>query len=241
MTTFDDIELARIEIERDRLVDIWGIEVVQHTLQAGMALALTDMELWRIARLRYDLYVCRDQKDYEADHRSRLFCEPLDERSLNLYAVGKGQVSGALRLSRAADARRDEQLFRLLESVRTDESELAEIVTCSRLVLRPELSVRIAVVALFQDAYMLASRAGARTVLLATRSHLIGLFERFGFVRGGEAFADPVAGPLMPMSLDVYDFAHMASVHSPLLRSPGLHLPVPITAGAYEVERYGRA
>ena len=64
-----------------------------------------------IGRLRYDLFIERDGKKYEhADHRNRLFLEPVDFVSLNFSTGTKDSRVLSVRLTHAHDTRDDNHL-----------------------------------------------------------------------------------------------------------------------------------
>ncbi|MBI5129070.1 MAG: hypothetical protein HZA66_06485 [Rhodopseudomonas palustris] len=215
---------SRLDSRLDSWLDSWGDadlasvwpSAAMTSGDARIGIARTRADLISVGRLRYERYVAREGKQYGCtDHVGKTFIEPLDRLSLNFFATVNGRVAGAVRLVRASDAPADRHLALLVEAARP--ADPATTVVNSRFAVRPEMAARALIVPMFQQVYRSGLLAGARQCLLATRTELIPLFGKFGFVPLGRTLNDPVAGHLEILALDAFDFAHLASVASPYL------------------------
>jgi hypothetical protein len=173
-----------------------------------------------IGRLRYELFIERDGKKYEhADHRNRLFLEPVDFVSLNFSAGTPASRWMAVRLTRAEDVMSDRHLNLIVENCGLDEQQLARTVITSRFAVRDDNDAKLQIPNVWRDVYEAGLRIGAEYCLLAARKQVLALFTRFGFVRVGEPYVDPVAGVMQVMRLDALDRQHLLASHSPYLKS----------------------
>jgi len=214
------------------LANTWGANLQERPLQPEIGIAKTARDLEKVARLRYELYVERDHKRYDAQHDLRLFFDDVDLSSLLFYACSGNELGASVRLTRAADALRDPQLKLLVEAANLSASEIDTTVINSRFVMKPTLRIRALVYPLFQEVYVIGLLAGAQRALLTTRHDLIGIFERFGFRTMGIEIDDDIAGPLVPMELRPYDVSHLRAIRSCLLDAPGLQTVFNIPDGA---------
>lgn len=196
----------------------WSRRVTNDPAIAPYLLAGTRLEAF--GQLRYELFVERDGKAYaHADHANRVLLEPADRVSLNFGVVKNGECLVGVRLTKGSDAHIDEQLSKLL--TRYPHLDRGRVVLNSRLAVAPGGQSYIP--ALFRQVYRAVILEGAAFGLVAARPALAALFERFGYVRGSAAFADSLAGELLPLCLDGNDVEHFRKVRSPFLR-PRLEL-----------------
>jgi predicted GNAT family N-acyltransferase len=159
-------------------------------------------DLSALGRLRYELYIERDLKQYKcADHRNRTLIEPIDALSLNFAASIDGELLAAVRLVRARHALLDPHL-RLLVEARQPE-DIDQTMVCSRLSVRSEYRARTLIKPMFREAYRIGLSVGARHFLLGTRASLIGVFQRFGFCPTGAMVSDTVANSIHVLDLNV--------------------------------------
>ncbi|MGV7212206.1 N-acyl amino acid synthase FeeM domain-containing protein [Bradyrhizobium sp. UFLA05-112] len=200
--------------EREELARRWPKQALPRAGQVSVAKSAAELEA--IGRLRYDLYVERDQKAYaHADHVRRCLLEPVDDVSLNFQVKQDDRLLAAVRVTWAPDALLDLHLRPLVEGARI--ACLSTAVVNSRFVVRPELRARAVIVPLFCEVYRTGMLAGATCCVIGTRSDLVGIFERFGFRETGFHIRDPIAGRIHNLNLNPYDLAHLKKVASPLL------------------------
>jgi hypothetical protein len=181
-----------------------------------VTVATTLSDIIQIGRLRYDLYVGRDGKQYRhADHLSRQFLEPIDAVSFNFQAKRNDILLGSVRGSLAVDALHDAHLLPLVETA--SPRCLHEAVVSSRFAVHPSNTARSLISELFREVYRTGIGIGAKQCLVSTRDDLVPLFARFGFRSIGKKFTDPVAGPLNVLIHEMKDIDYMRHVGSPLL------------------------
>lgn len=173
-------------------------------------------EIEAIGRLRYELYVARDGKAYaHADHARRSFLDAVDNVSLNFQAKRDDHLLSAVRLTWADDAADDPQLARLVRS--SGLRRLSGVVVNSRFIVKPSPGGHRLVVPMLQQVYRAGLIAGARYCYLATRPQLASFFERCGFKPVDATFADPIAGPMRLLCLELHNVEHLELTRSPLL------------------------
>ncbi len=216
----------------DDLATTWGARLLDRPLQPEITIAKTAHDFAKVARLRYELYVERDQKPYAAQHDLRLFCDNIDLSSLIFSAHYGDELGASVRLTRAADAFLDPQLKLLAEAANLSTSEIDTTVINSRFVMKPTWRMRALAYPMFQEVYVTGLLAGAQRALLTTRRDLIGVFEKFGFQTMGLQIDDDIAGPLELMELRMYDVTHLRSIKSSLLDAPGLQTVFNVSHGA---------
>lgn len=78
------------------LAKTWGASLLERPLQPEIGIAKTAHDLEKVARLRYELYVERDQKGYPAQHDLRLFCDDIDLSSLIFYARSGDELGASV-------------------------------------------------------------------------------------------------------------------------------------------------
>lgn len=184
----------------------------------GISIARTLAEIEAIGRLRYAFFIERDRKPYlHADHRARIFLEPIDRLSLNFQACAARRCAASLRLSWANDCKADIQLRQTIERSRLAEFELLNTLVASRFVIGDAANARLMIIHLFRHVYEIGLTSGARFCLMSTRPALAGLFERLGFFSEERPYADPVAGELQAFKLDLLDRRELRLVNSPFL------------------------
>jgi predicted GNAT family N-acyltransferase len=231
--SLDNLHSARrSEGLASRLANTWGASLMERPRQPGIGIVKTADDLEEVARLRYELYIQRDQKPYAAEHDLRLFCDDADPSSLIFYARSGGELGASVRLTRAADAFRDVQLTRLVDAANLSATEVDTTVINSRFVMKPNWRMRALAYPLFQEVYVTGLLAGAQRALLTTRPNLVGIFERFGFRTMGPEIEDEIAGRLVLMELWPHDVPHLKAIRSVLLDAPGLQAASNIPHGA---------
>lgn len=178
-----------------------------------VTVAETESELEKVFRLRYQKYVAEDGKKYRtARHEMGLFYDPIDTHSVIFVSTGKqGNVLASVRLTRSSDAAADPQLSKLFESVND------ETVVTSRLVSAGGVMAGLSIIHMFRAVYEVGLLSGARRCVLGTRTELIAIYERFGFVLSGRSYNDSIAGEQQIMCLDLHDIEHMRRIESYLL------------------------
>ncbi|MET3614945.1 putative GNAT family N-acyltransferase [Rhizobium aquaticum] len=173
-----------------------------------------------IGRLRYELFIERDGKKYEhADHRNRLFLEPVDFVSLNFSVGTKDSRSLSVRMTHAHDARADTHLKLIPQHSGLSDEELAHTVVLSRLAVRDDIQSKMQIPNVIRTVYEAGLSLGAKNALLAARQQMLALFDRFGFIRTRECFEDAVAGSMHIMRLDMTDRENLIACRSPLLKT----------------------
>jgi predicted GNAT family N-acyltransferase len=178
-----------------------------------VSIVTTLEELREIGELRYAMYVERDKKAYPfADSQSRCFLEPIDNRSLNLFAAVAGRCLAGLRLTKATLAMEDEYLSRLLAHSPIKPSEYEKVVVASRLVVGTEIHARLQTAVLLQETYRLSLLNGAETGVISTRLALVPFFTRMGFVAYGNTYTEQIAGELAVLRFDFRNRESLASI-----------------------------
>lgn len=173
-----------------------------------------------IGRLRYELFIERDGKKYEhADHRNRLFLEPVDFVSLNFSTGTKDSRMLSARLTHAQDTLGDKHLNLIRTNSRLNERQLERTMIMSRFAVRDDLQSKMHIPNMLRAAYEAGLQAGAQICLLATRPQMLALYSRFGFAAIGRGYEDGVAGPMQIMRLDVSDRENLIACRSPLLKT----------------------
>lgn len=204
-------------LHKQRLMSLWGGDALEPSKYSSIGTAHTRIQLQNIGRLRYELFVERDRKAYEADHDIGMFLEPIDDLSLNIHCTDEERCYSAVRLTRGQDGMADRQLAAILTNCDLVKSPYADCVLLSRLSVRPDLRSRTSILDLMRHTYSVGLRQRVRYALLATRSSLIPMFERFGSETTGRHLQDPVAGRLEILALDLLNRGHLSAVSSPLL------------------------
>jgi predicted GNAT family N-acyltransferase len=186
------------------------------TGDAGIRIADTGEDLRKIGALRYSLFVARDRKAYPAaDHDRRCFIEHIDHESLNIL----GETSGgcclsAIRLTRAETALRDDYLRRLLSHSPFDAAGYPRLTVVSRLTAADDRDAKPLMLGVMREGYRVALANGIDFAVAATRSALVPLFQRVGFVATGTTYVETVAGEMIVLALDVRDRVHLGAVGS---------------------------
>ncbi|WFU07443.1 hypothetical protein QA648_36555 (plasmid) [Rhizobium sp. CB3171] len=173
-----------------------------------------------IGELRYRLFIKRDGKNYEhADHRNKIFLEPVDLVSANFYAMIAGTCGLSVRLTSAADCLSDRHLSLIVEHSRLTDAELEGTVLNSRFAVVDDNRMKLRIPVVLREIYRVGMESGALRCLLAARAELVPLFARFGFAPLGGQYHDPVAGLLQIMVLNAFDRTALLRCSSPLLKT----------------------
>jgi hypothetical protein len=171
-----------------------------------------------IGRLRYELFVQRDGKQYEcADHEAAVFLEPIDAVSLNFQATDHQRCLATVRMTWAQDALGDKHLSKAVANSGLSETDLPITVLNSRLALRPEMRAKLYLTELFRTVYRSGYLNGAKYCLVAARPSLSELYIRFGFRDTQKRYIDDIGGEMAITKLDLHDGEHLRRTRSPLL------------------------
>lgn len=197
----------------------WPDEKLGYSKYPAIGVARTRDQMLNVGKLRYELFVERDGKDYgHADRERHVFLEPIDDLSLNFHASYHQRCLAAVRLTWAIDADIDQHLARIVDSSGLSDEDLPRTVLNSRLAIREEMRARLHLPELFRTVYRAGFLNGAKYCLLAARPSLSGLFHRFGFREQHKQIQDPTAGELVILRFELDDREHLRSTASPLLQ-----------------------
>lgn len=199
-----------------------------------MALAVRQVrsarDLRQVGRFRYAVYVSemgRPQKN--ADHQQLLIIDDLDLGSIVLAAWDAGRVVGTCRVSfcHSCDIGPYEQWYRAPQVAKASWPDATAILT--RLMVAPERRGSLLAMKLASEAFLLGQRNGIRCALMDCNEHLLLFFAAMGWRLVGN-FDHPEYGLVYTHLFDLDDFAHMAKIRSPFLRTlrPGaasIHKP----------------
>lgn len=210
-------EVVCTTAHRLRLERIWGRDVFSPSKFPLISTAYCSDDLLRIGRVRYELFVERDGKNYPADHERRLLIEDIDALSLNIEARDGDRSLTGLRLTRGQDAIADRQLRAILLNSECARPPYSDCLLLSRFTVQRELRARMQILDLLRHTYVVGLMQGARYALLATRPSLIHMFERFGFNATARRLVDPIAGELEVLTLEIRDRERLRTTSSPLL------------------------
>lgn len=194
--------------------------------------AVTDRWSWRdsvrpirdehereaVERLRYRVYVNEMGKPYpNADHRRGRLADPLDDVSLILGAFDGDTLVGTVRSTPCSEALLRSACCATLQFHCWADVDPSALVTCSRLVVEPMMRrTRRASLALMCGMYFFGREEHRSICLCSTATPLVGFFQRFGFRRYGQPFADSDSGrDQVCLALLLEDVAHLQAVESP--------------------------
>jgi GNAT superfamily N-acetyltransferase len=179
--------------------------------------ARSNEELESVYAFRYRIYVDemqRPQKD--ADHSRRRIEDSLDVTAINLAAWHDSTVVGVARVNLARDgALGMYEEFYDMRAAGTDHPWRTSITT--RLMVAPEHRHSVLPLLLVLECYRVGLARNLRWNFIDCNDHLVGFFERIGFVPHLPRASHPEYGPVNRMRLDLLDEAHLESVSSPFL------------------------
>ena len=192
---------------RMRIAALWGESALRSPPHPSIALASSHDAIEAIGRLRYKLCIERDRKhDRHMDHARRLFIEPIDDLSLQIYAHVEGRLVAAIRLSRGQDAIFDPQLAGMLHAFTPATPPFADCLTVSRLVARVQPNARAQLAELIRFAYAMGAATGiARFMVFGVPPADIDLLEQLGCVSTGAILAGPAAEDMAIRAIRMHD------------------------------------
>lgn len=184
---------GRIDLETMRAFGA-TVAALRETQSCRTRLVWSEQDRQAVGRLRYEHFIARDKKASPfADHDAGLFLEPVDALSVNFF-VPDGEVAlAAVRLTSALDAVADDQLLQVVGHSGLCAADLSDTMVISRLVVRNEVRARLQLPSLFREVYRVGRATGARYCVMASRSSLIALYRRLGFIPNGRSFVNAEA------------------------------------------------
>ncbi len=182
--------------------------------------AATDPEhLKAIFRLRYETYVLEQRKSYaEVDHEERQFSDALDRTGIIFFAQAGNKVIGTVRLNSfnesctIAEHGSDQRISDFVSRWK-----LAEIVTCTRLVVDGRKRGSVVSRLLMEACYKYAIENGVRFCLISCVPTFVSFFEHYGFRPFLSPVFKPAVGKLERMALVLDDVVQFQRVKSPFL------------------------
>ena len=182
--------------------------------------AESEEDFCAVYRFWYQIYVKemgRHQEDDITCHKSKQLHDRLAHRGILHFAEQSGQVVGTVLTTRADDkyASKYRDLYRIDE---TDRQRLARSCVTTKLMVTPALRKTRLTLRLATATYDYGMRRGMQHNYIDCNDHLVGLFEKLGFVRHLSALYHPDYGDVNSMYLGVTDRIHLASTRSPFLR-----------------------
>jgi hypothetical protein len=181
-------------------------------------------ERMEIYRFRYSVYVEEMGKKIASPAREgKMLFDPMDERSILLYAHVEGEIAGTLRIyiETIKDFSRDmAEMFamdRFSKFSKDGEKQLCAFP--SKLMIAPAYRKSQALSFLLGRMYEIFRDYKLQFAFIGCNPHLIPLYEQIGFHRlDHQGVIDPGYGYLVPLILVVEDIEHFRAVRSPFFR-----------------------
>lgn len=199
---------------------LWPGDLVDTARYPRIGVARSNRDLFRIGRLRYELFATRDGRPCRhADHAARILLEPIDRLSLNFSARAKGRCVATVRATRANDAMLDPCLEQVVAHADLGTDDLDLSVVLSRLAVPRSMAASVLIPTLFRSMLRGAHLADVRFCLAAAPPTVIPLLALFGFrsLHRRRPYFDEAAGWISVLILDLHDRKRLAETRSPLL------------------------
>lgn len=178
----------------------------------------TPLERAQCFRLRYEVYVGEQRKDYQADHERGELCDALDDGSTLLAALSAdGVVLGTVRVTSCDHPRFSPTLATHLQLDAISRGNRRAVTFTSRLAIARSARHTPVFRDLVCEAYRVGAPAHVSVSVMTCRRRLLPIFEHLGYRPYGDEFVDDAAGPQQPMMLVVRDLDHLRAAGSPFL------------------------
>lgn len=186
--------------------------------------ATTLRERKEIYRLRYRIYV--DEMTMQlstADHENRYVYDDLDKAGVLLYAKIGSEVIGTMRINFYSYTNFPSDLASIFSLDRFEKIAYDKISQSyaygSKLMVSPHYRNSLALYLLMVKSYEIYCENQVQFNFGVCNSHLLQLYENFGYRRYGRSFTAPgYDGVLYPIVLLVDDLEHLRNVRSPYYR-----------------------
>lgn len=188
--------------------------------QVQISIATTKDEKEAIYKFRYQVYIEEMGKPLEsADHAKGVIYDPLDDRSVLVYAKTNAAIIGTSRLTIAKAAAFPVPLQKIFSM---DEFEnlypQAPLSLATKLAVKAEYRGSQVLYSISNKAYEVWREHNVQYTFGGCNPCLIPLYEQLGFQRFAANFTDPGYGMLTPLVLIVEDISHFRAVRSPFYR-----------------------
>ncbi len=182
-------------------------------------LATTDFERHQVYRFRYQVYVEEMQRvQTYANHDAKTIIEPFDRRAHILAAFEGSEIVGTIR----ANFARESDLgyyteFYDMRRLGTAFPGSASITT--KLMIVPQHRRGTLAVRLAMAIYDVGRDHGITHDFIDCNPHLEPFFRQLGYLSYKGSARHPEYGDVLPMLLDLDDFAHLSRLNSPFVKS----------------------
>lgn len=196
-------------------------ESLDQSIEIGIA--ATAAEKRDIYRFRYQTYVEEMSKYIEGiDHDNKLLYDELDDWTILLYAKVGSELIATIRINIETLDKYPTKLIKFLSLHKFSpffakkNNYLLAYVT--KLMIAPSYRSSSALYLLIAKCYEICCHNQIQFSFGACNFHLLRLYEKMGFHRYKNNFADPGYGLLAPIVLLINDIQHLRAVRSPLFR-----------------------
>jgi len=183
--------------------------------------ACTSEEKEAIYHFRYQIYVEELGKPLKSGkHGQEKIYDPLDDRSLLMYAQCNGEIVGTLRLTIGLPDcfSADLQSIFLMDQFSSFCNEKRSLCLSTKLAIKPEFRSSQLLYLIMNKAYYIYRESGVQFNFGGCNPYLLPLYEQMGFRRFTGNFVDPGYGMLIPLVMSIEDIEHFRQVRSPFYR-----------------------
>lgn len=181
--------------------------------------ALADEDRHAAYRLRYDVYIAEQRKNYsEADHEKKFLTDDLDEDGdVIVVQTRDGCTVGTVRANWFDSEVTFERYAHLFDIEKFQSIDRRLVAVCSRLAASTEHRHAYVRELLFETIYRHGMDRGTVLCFATCAPILRRMFRKYGFREFAVPILDPVVGPLHRMLLVIDDLTHLEHVGSPFL------------------------
>ena len=170
-------------------------------------------ELVELGQLRYKIYVHEmNRPQAYADHQSQTIIDPLDATAVNLVALVEDRMVGTQRVNSLSDGRIPS--YEEFYEIETHPDHVQRSSICTRFMVLPEYRGTSIPLKLAVASYAEGLKRGCRFNYIDCNDHLVGFFERLGYVEKFVKHHDEY-GHVHCMVLAIEDRDHLVRCRSP--------------------------
>jgi len=187
-------------------------------MRYSLSIAETLEDRERLYRFRYAIYVeeMRRPQKY-ADHDRMRIIDPLDECGHNIIATGeRGDIVGCVRVNFTKDGGID-YYERLLDMSAVGANHPSKTSLCTRMMVAESHRRSLLATKLSCACFQLGLDHGIRWSFVDCNDHLVGFFERLGYLRTHRPVHDEY-GQVNAMRMDLHAVDHLKAVGSPFAK-----------------------